>query len=190
MPVLTNAQSIGNTLHTIGWLYEVQGDYENALKYYEESVSTKRRVKKLDVNNLTHTLFNLGVVYDKLEKIKEAMRAFEEICVLQNKEANFNAMPNMQIIGEALNSIGTLYFKQSKLNEALKCFQDSLIYFAKYGLDSHHPSFKKALNNQNIVKLELESQNKIAIGEDGEKTNNDLIVDDEIQMKKPMFYYK
>jgi tetratricopeptide (TPR) repeat protein len=194
--VITN-QSIGNTLHAIGWQYEVQGEYEQALKHYDESIAMKRKsvllvknkqidngVKASIDSNLAHTLFNLGVVNDKLDKSKESMRAFEEACALHKKA---NEPEGMLKIGETLNSMGTLYFKQSKFTEALECFQESLAYFGKGGIDERHASFKKTLNNIAIVKIELTENGAGASGENGK--NNEANVTFSTRAT-PFFFYK
>ncbi|GIV27215.1 MAG: hypothetical protein KatS3mg027_1029 [Bacteroidia bacterium] len=114
-----------------GWCYYVKGDYEEALKKYEESMQTlpeqvegKDRIRKQKV--YAANLGNIGVVYDDqgnysraLEYYFRALKICEEI---GNKQRQASCLGN---IGGVYHEQGNYskaleyYFKASKINEEI-----------------------------------------------------------------------
>ena len=169
-----NHQSVGNTLHCLGWVLERQSKLSDSLKSYEESVASKRRVKHShNEQNISYTLHSIGMVLEKLDEHDKAIRAFEEVISLQKK----SPCPCSQSIAEALHNLGAIFRKQEKYSQSLEFFEESLMFYQKQGLSPNHSLWKRTLESISAVKSEL-SEKKIKPNESDPISN------------KPFFFYK
>ena len=58
-----NQSSIANTLHNIGIVYKNLRKYEDALKYYNQSLEMKKQTLPSNHPSIAQTLNNIGFLY-------------------------------------------------------------------------------------------------------------------------------
>ena len=74
--VYRNHSSIADTLHNIGSVYDNQGKYEEALKYYNQSLEMKKKTLPSNHPSIAKTLNNIGLLYKDQGKYEIAINYF------------------------------------------------------------------------------------------------------------------
>jgi len=109
---------ISQASNTLGAIYDYKGDYGKAIRYYQESLISKKETK--DEIGMAYTYINLGVVYTKQYNYTKALthllKALEIAKRLRDPYAIFGAY----------NNIGVLYKTQNKFDEAIKNYLNCL----------------------------------------------------------------
>ncbi len=91
---------------TQGNIYDDEGKYDEAIAEYKEAL-------KYNPDD-TNTLFNLGIVYLKINKPNEAVKVFSRVVEIDDKDF------------EAYNLLGLAYRGLGKKEEAKKAWEKSL----------------------------------------------------------------
>jgi len=89
----------------LGLIDMKQGSWATAVNYLEKSLARERRA---------NTLNNIGVVYEKLERWPDAVKAYEEAFRIDPKNK------------KALVNLGRYYFRNDDLDQAKNCFIQAL----------------------------------------------------------------
>lgn len=107
-------KGISETLNKIGVNYYYQSDYENALKFINESLSIREERKENKeavascLNNISLTYFHKGDYQKALDYGNRSLKLFEEA-------------DNVESQGLLYNNLGLIYFEMSLFTEALDC---------------------------------------------------------------------
>ncbi|MFX0092637.1 MAG: TIR domain-containing protein, partial [Candidatus Hodarchaeota archaeon] len=102
-----------------------QGRYDNALRYYEESLNLANQVG--DLRGQARALTNRADVYKEQGFLDKALTEFEEALTLADQ------VGDLRIKGIALAHKGRYYYQQKNHEEALKCYHESLTIFEQLG---------------------------------------------------------
>ncbi len=105
-------------LNELGLLFNSLGKYEEALKYYQDSLEICKEVG--DRQGEGATLNNIGLIYQFWGKYKEALKRYQESLEIRNE------IGDRQGEGTTLNNIGFVYQIWGKCEEALKYCKESL----------------------------------------------------------------
>jgi tetratricopeptide (TPR) repeat protein len=106
-------------------VYGDQGNYPEALRYYEESLAIRREVG--DRAGEGTTLNNIGGIYDNQGNYPEALRFYEQSLAIL-REVGDRAGE-----GTTLNNIGLVYRNQGNYPEALRFYKESLAISREVG---------------------------------------------------------
>ena len=74
---------IGDIYNFLGFTYQKIGDYENGINYYLKAYELFKPTNNLD--GLSNTLNNLGVIYGKTEHLNKALSYFREVINIKKK---------------------------------------------------------------------------------------------------------
>ncbi|MEM6252693.1 MAG: tetratricopeptide repeat protein, partial [Cyanobacteria bacterium P01_D01_bin.156] len=107
-----------NTLGNIGIIYDLLGDYPQALDYQEQSLALKRELG--DRAGEANTLGNIGIIYRLLGDYPQALDYYDQSLALKRELGNR--------AGEAitLGNIGIIYEKLGDYTQALDYYDQSL----------------------------------------------------------------
>lgn len=98
--------------------YEMEADYNNALKYYEESLMS---YQKLDsIKKVADLKNNIGRIYEKKSILDKAIAYYIESLKIREK------IKDKKGIASSYNSIGLINYYQGDYNNALKNFNLAL----------------------------------------------------------------
>lgn len=89
---MESAQSLNN----IGAVYKKMGKLDEALDYYERSMSIKGKVKGQKSLEVAQCLLNIGLVYELKGQMEKAIKAVSECCLIKKAaKANFNEVEKL-----------------------------------------------------------------------------------------------
>jgi hypothetical protein len=103
--------------------YNKLNDFDNALKYHEESLSIKKLILNEDHPDYVLSLNNLSSLYFSLGNYKSAERYYLECKLIEEKFLCIENDPNLAI---TYNNLATVYNKLNNLEEALKFYFKSI----------------------------------------------------------------
>ncbi|CAF4713474.1 unnamed protein product, partial [Rotaria socialis] len=64
--------------HQLGYLKDDQGEYQQAVTFYEKSLEIKRKTLPEDDVSLAPTYGNIGLVYDNMGEYSKALEYYEK----------------------------------------------------------------------------------------------------------------
>ncbi|CAF1541544.1 unnamed protein product, partial [Didymodactylos carnosus] len=143
---LPNDPVMSTFYNNIGLVYNDQGQYSQALKYYEQSLEI--RLKTLGPNHsiVAITYNNIGGVYNDQGEYSQALKYYEQSLEIRLKILG----PNHPSVAKTYNNIGTVYKDQGEYSQALKYYEQSL-EIDLTTLGPNHPSVAITYNNIGTV---------------------------------------
>ncbi|CAF0881596.1 unnamed protein product [Adineta ricciae] len=117
-----NRKDTGEILNQIGHVFELQSNYDEALRFYEKSLETREKTCSSDDPDIAISLISIANLYFKRQKYNEALEHFQRAVIIQEK-----LFPNyFNDLVKTLNLMGKVLLKQGKSSDALKTFQKAL----------------------------------------------------------------
>jgi len=116
------------------------GQYDKAIKYYEEALVINRGLGK--EGSITGNLNNIGVVYNSLGQYDGAIKNYEEALAIARKLGKEGDIAN------SLNNIGIVYDVLGQYDKAIKNYEEALAIARKLGQEG---DIVGILNNIGIV---------------------------------------
>ena len=115
----------GAILNNIGSVYRVQGSYDEALSYYEESLAIRRKVGDRAGEGIT--LGNIGTIYDDQDEDGEAIAYYQQALAIA-RELGLRSSE-----GYRTYLIGTVYVELTRYSEALETLQRAFSIMKELG---------------------------------------------------------
>ena len=115
----------GTTLNNIGLVYDNQGNYGEALSYYEESLAIRREVG--DRAGEGTTLSNIGLVYGEQDEYEEAIAYYQQALTIA-QELGLRSSEGFRTY-----LIGTFYVDLARYSEALETLQQAFFIMQELG---------------------------------------------------------
>ncbi|CAF5024416.1 unnamed protein product, partial [Rotaria sp. Silwood1] len=120
--------------HQLGWLKDDQGQYEEAVVFYEQSLKIKRKTLPEDHLSLAPDYSNIGLVYKNMGDYSKALEYYEKDLEITKK-----ALPsNHPDLATSYSNIGQVYKNMGDYSEALEFYEKSQKIREK-ALPSNHP---------------------------------------------------
>jgi tetratricopeptide (TPR) repeat protein len=124
-PTTEERQGYGDVCNNLGFMYYLLGQYQEALKYYQQSLVIEREIlvtesTKSDRNREANLLMELGSVYTSLGQYENAFNFYQQSLEIQCQIGNRNGEAN------SLVNIANMYYSLGHYQEALKYYQQSL----------------------------------------------------------------
>ncbi|MFC1716342.1 tetratricopeptide repeat protein [Candidatus Poribacteria bacterium] len=105
-------------LHNIGVIHQNQGRYDDALKYYSDSLRIQQQLGNQD--SIAASLHNIGVIHQDQGRYDDALKYYSDSLRIQQESGNQDG------IAASLHSIGVIHQDQGRYDDALKYYNDSL----------------------------------------------------------------
>lgn len=106
------------SLNNIGLVYLRQGDYKNALEYWEKSLVLAQQINYN--SGLGSTYGNIGYMYMEQGDDYKAIEYLKQSAYFNEIDSNFHGL------GISYTNIGTIYSRQKKYEDAIQYIQKSL----------------------------------------------------------------
>ncbi|CAF0821783.1 unnamed protein product [Adineta steineri] len=126
--------------NNLGYVKEMQDDYEQALKYYEQAFKTNTLPEKRPT--LATTYNNIGLIYNETGQYTEALSYYEKALGIWEKTLSADH-PSLAIL---YNNIGFVYNELGEYTKALGFYEKALGIREKT-LPADHPDLATSYNN-------------------------------------------
>jgi len=141
----------------VGLVFENDGQYDRAIKYYKKSLSIEENVGGKEHKNMATGYNNIAMAYKEKGEYKNALKYLNQSLTI-----------NKKVMGEehestaiSYNNIGLVYWKKGDYNNALENHQKSLT-IRKEVLGEHHLQTARSFNNIGAVYRD-KKDNKMAL---------------------------
>ena len=141
--VLTDAGSLFNNLAGV---YYDQGNYEEALMYFQKDLEISEKVLGKDHPSTATAYNNLALLYQAQGNYEEALMYFQKALVISEKVLG----KDHPSTATAYNNLALLYQAQGNYEEALMYFQKALVISEKV-LGKDHPDTATTYNNLGVL---------------------------------------
>jgi tetratricopeptide (TPR) repeat protein len=136
--------------HQLGWVKRKQGDYVEALSYYEKALDIWLKAFNPNHPTLFNAHNNIGSVYFLLGQYSKALSCYEkalEVCQTSRSEGH----PDF---GTCYNSIGLVYYNMGQYAKALSYYEQDL-EISKKILSPNHIDLAASYNSIGLVRYNL-----------------------------------
>ncbi|CAF3410943.1 unnamed protein product [Rotaria sp. Silwood1] len=133
---------IAHIYHLLGKVKREQGQYKEAISFYEKSLEIEQKTLPKDHPSLAPTYGNIGAVYNKMGNYTKALEFYEKDLEITKKAVPPNH-PNLAI---SYNNIGAAYNAKSDYSKALEFFEKAHRILER-NLPPNHPDLATSYNN-------------------------------------------
>lgn len=125
-----NNLEVATTLNLMALAYRDLGELDKALEFFTRSLDIKRQQRPLDYSSIATTIENIGIVYMKQKRFKEALRSHAQALQIYMLH-NVDLIKEDAKIGQVYFNIGVLYYELKRYEEAIGNLIKALYYFEK-----------------------------------------------------------
>jgi tetratricopeptide (TPR) repeat protein len=130
----------------LGLMKDSQGEYEEALTFYEKTLEIDKKTLSPNDPELAKTFNNIGLVYDNIGEYSKALSSYEK--ALEIKQQSLPS--NHPSLAASYNNIGVVYRKMSEYSKALSSYKKAL-EIRQQSLPSNHPDLAMSYNNIGLL---------------------------------------
>jgi tetratricopeptide (TPR) repeat protein len=141
--------------HQLGMMKRNQGEYKEAITFYEKSIGIEEKVVPRRQNNLANSYNNIGLVYDDMGEYSKALSSHEKALEIRQQ----SLPPNHLDLAMSYNNIGMVYDVMGEYSKALSYYEKDL-EISQQSLPSNHPSLADSYNNIGIVYKKMAEYSK------------------------------
>ncbi|CAF3189302.1 unnamed protein product [Rotaria sp. Silwood2] len=128
--------------HQLGWVKDDQGQYREAISFYEKYLEIKQKTICEDHPLLAATYNNIGLAYNNMGDYSKALEFYEKAHQIEEK-----AMPSDHPdMANSYNNIGLVYNNMGDFSKALEFYEKALKIKEKT-LPPNHPDLAIAYDN-------------------------------------------
>ena len=132
--------------HQLGYIAEQNGDLDNALAHYEQSLGQHLAYLADDDPQLCPTYSNIGLILKKQGNLEGALQYFQQALGISLVAPN----PDQLEIAIRYNYLGGVFHAQGKWTEALENYEHAL-EIERSHLSAHHPLIGATHQNIGLV---------------------------------------
>jgi tetratricopeptide (TPR) repeat protein len=136
--------------HQLGSIKDGQGQYKEAIIFYEQSLAIKQKTLPPTHPDLACTYNNIGMVYDNMGEYSKALLYYEKTLEIDQK----TLPPTHPDLGASYNNIGMVYYNMSEYSKALSYYERA-VDIGQQSLPTDHPRLRKWRTNLESVKKKL-----------------------------------
>ncbi|CAF1299635.1 unnamed protein product [Adineta steineri] len=120
--------------HQLGQIRLNQGEYQEALTYYEKSLVIYQKTLPSNHLNLAHSYNNIGLVYKNIGDYPKALSYYEKDLAISQQSLPSNHLD----LGDSYINIGTVYYSMGDYPKALSSYEKAFV-IQQQSLPSNHP---------------------------------------------------
>jgi tetratricopeptide (TPR) repeat protein len=138
----TDESMKGHIFYQLGWIKDDQGEYAEALIFYEKTLEIEQKTLPSNHPNLAISYNNIGNVYNNMGEYSKALSYYEKALEIYQK----SLPPNHPNLATSYNNIGLVYDNMKEYSKALSYYEKDL-EISKKTLPPNHPSLATSYNN-------------------------------------------
>ncbi len=128
--------------NTLGAIKRGQGEYKEAITYFEKSLKIQQKILHPNHPELTKSYNNIGLVYENIGEHSKALSYYETALEIQQQSLPLN-QPDLAIF---YNNIGLAYDSMGEYPKALSYYEKAL-EIRQQSLPWNHPDLAASHNN-------------------------------------------
>jgi tetratricopeptide (TPR) repeat protein len=132
--------------HQIAYVKDNQGEYKEAIKFYEKTLEIKQKTLPPNHLSFADTYNNIGEVYRKMGDYPKALSYYEKALEIQQQ----SLPPNHPDLASPYNNIGIAYQNMGDYSQALWS-HEKVLEIKQQSLPPNHPDLGMSYNNIGIV---------------------------------------
>ncbi|AKB46978.1 hypothetical protein MSKOL_1201 [Methanosarcina sp. Kolksee] len=163
-------KGVAVALHAIGIIHQHQGDYEEAMKNYRQSMEIEKELG--DKSGIAKTLHQLGNIHQLQGKYDEAVKDYNQSLKIGEE------LGDKSVIAYSLHSLGMIHHRQGNYGKAVRNYNQSLKIKEDLGdeggiaytlhqlgmINQDQGNYEEAVNNYNqSLKIEEELGDKSGV---------------------------
>ena len=124
----SSSESLGGSLHQVGYCYSEQGQYEQARPWYEQAVETARAGDnhgRIDHSSLGGSLHQVGSCYSQQGQYEQA-RPWYEQAVEAARAGDIHGRIDHESLGGSLHQVGSCYSQQGQYEQARPWYEQAV----------------------------------------------------------------
>ncbi|CAF0720593.1 unnamed protein product [Adineta steineri] len=146
LPQATNESDKANIQHQLGRIKHNQGEYQEALSYYEKGRAIRQQSLPSNHPDLASSYNNIGLMHYSMDDYPKALSYYEKALAIRQQSLPLNH-PDL---AQSYNNIGILYRVMGDYPKALSYHEKDLA-IGQQSLPSNHPDLAKSYNNIGIL---------------------------------------
>ncbi|CAF4125091.1 unnamed protein product, partial [Adineta steineri] len=139
----------------LGQIKDRQGEFPEALTYFEKSLAIKQKTLPSNNPNLANSYYSIGIVYSQMGDYPRALSSHEKALAIRQQSLPSNH-PNL---GASYNNIGIVYRKMRDYPKALSSYEKALA-IQQQSLPSNHPDLGSSYNNIGMAYENMDNYSK------------------------------
>jgi tetratricopeptide (TPR) repeat protein len=151
----TNDTENGDNYEQLGRGKYHQGDYKEALKFYEKALELRQKTLPSNHPNLASSYFNIGLVYFNTGEYLKALSYHEKVLEIRQQSLH----PSHPDLASSYNNIGLVYFNMANYSKALS-YHEKALEIQQKGLPPNHPDLASSYNNIGLVYFNVSDYSK------------------------------
>ena len=132
----------GRYYQQLGYIADQQGNYSEALSFYERSLEIRKKSLPANHPNLATSYNNIGLVYEHMGEFPRALSFYQRSLEIKQKSLPVNH-PDL---ATSYNNIGGVYEHMGEFSRALSSHERAL-EIRKKSLPANHPDLATSYNN-------------------------------------------
>ncbi|CAF4314785.1 unnamed protein product, partial [Rotaria sordida] len=132
----SNDSDKAHIYNQLGWVKQDQGQYKEAVSFYEMSLKIKRKTLPEDHPSLPPTYNNIALVYNNMGDYSTALEFYEKSHQILEKVLS----PNHPDLAISYGNIGQVYNNMGDYSKALEFYEKSHKIYEK-ALPPNHPDW-------------------------------------------------
>ena len=142
----TTEQAKAPIYQQIGSAKQNQGEYKEAIIYYEKSLAIRQQSLPSNHPDLASSYNNIGAVYSMMGEYSKALSSYEKSLAIRQQSLPSNH-PDLAM---SYNNIGSVYDNMGEYSKALSSYEKALA-IQQQSLPSNHPHLASSYNNIGAV---------------------------------------
>ncbi|CAF1514384.1 unnamed protein product [Adineta steineri] len=142
----TNESDKANIYHQLGRIKYFQGEYQEALTFYEKSLAIKQKTLASNHPDLGDSYNRIGTVYGSMGDDPKALSYYEKALEIRQQ----SLPPNHPHLGSSYNNIGLVYNSMGDYPKALSSHEKAL-RIRQQSLPPNHPHLGSSYSNIGLV---------------------------------------
>jgi tetratricopeptide (TPR) repeat protein len=144
-----------NIYNQLGRIRNHEGEYREALRFYEKSIEIKQKILPPNHPDLAITYSNISSVYEKMSEYSKALSCHEKAVVIRQQ----SLPPNHPDLAASYSNISLVYANMGDYSKALS-FDEKALEIQQKSLPPNHPDLAITYNNIGLVYEKMSEYSK------------------------------
>ena len=151
----TEESGKGPIYNQLGGIKEAQGEYQEAIAFYEKSLEIKKKILVPNDPDMTISYNNIGSVYLNMGEYPKALSSLKKALTIRQQ----SLPPNHPDLATSYSNIGSVYFNMGEYPKALSSYEKTLS-IQQQSLPFNHPNLARSYNNIGVVYFNMGEYSK------------------------------